>query len=310
MRSTIKDRLKEGVELVKNSVALYESGDYEKALAMSGKGELMVSESLDRLNTEDGIDEARYGNNINFGAVYHVFETNAEKLLKNESDKVARIMEAIRKNGILLEEFKVYNALTNPENVKSASTYTESVLKLAGTHKKEELKEANRKLARLMRKLKLNEDIDIPENDCKLYEAIETLITTKPSIANASVYDNMKFVVTEEVAKRNTMTESIGIDNIYNDKLNEIGEKYHTILNDDEKEFVSEVSAKNVDRKAIFESNREYLMGKIGKLVESDKENKDSWKTIYEKIEKKEYSEKNALADIAELIEIKAALEE
>ena len=310
MRSSVKDRLREGVALVRNSVALYESGDYEKALAMSGKGELMVSESLDRLGTEDGLDEAVYGDNINFGAVYHVFEANAESLFRNESDKVARVMEAIMKNWVLLDEFRVYNALTNPENVKSASSYTESVLKMAGVHSADELRESNRKLVRLMRKLKIDENVEIPDDDCALYEAIEYMITTEPSINTAAQYDNAKVFITEQVSKRNTTTSTEGIDQVYNGKIDEIAEKYHSLLNDDEKEFVSEVSAKGVDRKAIFESNKAFLVDRIGKLASTDKVNSDSWNSILERIEKKEYSEKNALADIAEMLEIRDTLDE
>lgn len=309
MRSSIKDRLREGVALVKNSVALYESGDYDKALSMSGKGELMISESLDRLGTEEGLDEAIYGDNINFGAVYHVFEANAESLFRNQSDKVARIMETIRKNKVLLDEFRIYNALTNPENVKSVPTYTETVLKMAGVHSANELKESNRKLVRLLRKMKIDENIEIPENDSALYEAIEYMITTEPNINSAAQYDNAKAFITEQVSKRNNVSTDT-IDKVYNEKIDEIAEKYHALLNNDEKEFVSEVSAKGVDRKAIFESNKQFLVAKIGKLASEDKTNTDSWKSILERIEKKEFSEKNALADIAEMIEIRDTLEE
>lgn len=309
MKSTLRDRIAEGITLIKESLSLYEAGEYEKALEMSGKGELMVSESVDRMGTEDGADEVLYGDNINFGAVYHVFESNAGEMLKTQSDKVGKIMSAISKDKVLLVEFKIYNALTNPENVKDAKSYTESVISMAGVHNKEELKEANRKLVRLMRKMKIDECVDIPSEDAALYESIEYVITTKPSITKAAQYDNTKAFITEEVSKRN-IVETDGVDKTFENRMNEIAERYSSVLTDDEKEFISEVSAPNVNRKEIFESNKEWLLNVFKTKMKEDARRADEWKAFSERVENKQFSEKTALSDIAEMLEIKDVLNE
>lgn len=309
MKSTIKENITKGVSLIKESVKLYESGDYEKALELSGKGELMVSESVDRLSTDSGSAEAIYGDNINFGAVYHVFESNIGDMMKTQSDKIGKVLEAIKKDRVLLMEFNVYNAFTNPENVSDAKTYTDSVLSMMEVRDKNTLKESNGKLVRLMRKLKFNECVDIPDGDARLYESIEYVMTTKPSISKAAEYGNAVSFITECVSNRNAVIGD-GVDKTYDGMMNDIAEKYHSILNDDEKEFISEVSAPDVDRKAIFESNRDWLIAELHKKISTDKDRSDEWKSVCEKVESKVFSEKTALADIAEMLEMKDVLSE
>ena len=309
MKNTIKDSIMKGIDSLYESVSLLEKGDYSHAMEANKKAVAMIQESIDKMNTEDGLSTALYGNNLNFGKIYSVFEANAPKLFESQKDKVTKIMKAIKDDKTLLDEFKVYNALTNPENVSNMDKYVDSVLSVMDVRKTSDLRESNAKFISLLRKLKLDESAANDNSIDQLYEDVEYMLTNKKSIDNVVEYNNVRNRIVEEAGKRNRTVSKKTVDEVFNERVAEINERYSKELTDDEKIFIKEMSDDNVDKKAIFEARKNSIVNVLKNNIREDRDNKKGWLSILEKVNSKEYNEKTAIEDIAELIEIEETIE-
>lgn len=309
MKNTIKDSIMKGIDSLYESINLLESGDYKQAMEANKKAVTMIQESIDKMNTEDGLSTALYGNNLNFGKIYSVFEANAPKLFESQKDKVSKIMKAIKDDKTLLDEFKVYNALTNPENVSDMDKYVDSVLSVMDVRKTSDLRESNAKFISFLRKLKLDESAANDNSIDQLYEDVEYMLTNKKNIDNIVEYDNIRNRIVKEASKRNRTVSKKTIDEVFNERVAEINERYSKELTDDEKKFIQEMSNDNVDKKAIFEARKNSIVNVLKNNIREDKDNKKGWSSILEKVNCKEYNEKTAIEDIAELIEIEETIE-
>lgn len=309
MKNTIKENIMKGIDSLYESINLLENGDYKSSMEANKKAVSMIQESIDKMNTDDGLSTALYGNNLNFGKIYSVFEANAPKLFENQKDKVTKIMKAIKEDKTLLDEFKVYNALTNPENVNDMDKYVDSVLSVMDVKKTSDLRESNAKFISLLRKLKLDESSANDNSTDQLYEDVEYILTNKKSIENIVEYDNIRNRIVEEALKRNRTVSKKSVDDVFNEKITEINEKYSKELTDDEKKFIKEMSDDNVDKKAIFEARKNSIVNVLKNNIREDRDNKKGWSSILEKVNSKEYNEKTAIEDIAELIEIEETIE-
>ena len=309
MKNTIKENIMKGIDSLYESINLLENGDYKSSMEANKKAVSMIQESIDKMNTDDGLSTALYGNNLNFGKIYSVFEANAPKLFESQKDKVTKIMKAIKDDKVLLDEFKVYNALTNPENVNNMDKYVDSVLSVMDVKKLSDLRESNAKFVSLIRKLKLDESSANDNSTDQLYEDVEYILTNKKSIENIVEYDNIRNRIVEEASKRNRTVSKKTVDEVFNEKITEINEKYSKELTDDEKNFIKEMSDDNVDKKAIFEARKNSIVNVLKNNIREDRDNKKGWLSILEKVNSKEYNEKTAIEDIAELIEIEETIE-
>lgn len=309
MKNTIKDSIMKGIDSLYESVSLLEKGDYSHAMEANRKAVTMIRESIDKMNTEDGLSTALYGNNLNFGKIYSVFEANAPKLFESQKDKVTKIMKAIKDDKVLLDEFKVYNALTNPENVSDMDKYVDSVLSVMDVRKTSDLRESNARFVSLLRKLKLDESAANDNSIDQLYEDVEYMLTNRKNIDNIVEYGNVRNRIVEEASKRNRTVSKKTVDEVFNERVAEINERYSKELTDDEKKFIQEMYNDNVDKKAIFEARKNSIVNALKSNIREDKDNKKGWSSILEKVNSKEYNEKTAIEDIAELIEIEETIE-
>lgn len=309
MTNEIKRNIEKGIALINESLVHFDNDDIYSAFKAYEEAGKYLKEAKKRSLTNEGKISMVYGGNRNFGMIYKIFESNTRELLKNknEAKKLNKIINMIKENKVLRNEFSVYNALTNPINVTDSREYVNEVTSLIRHYSPKTIRENNEKLINLFKECNLNENISVNDNEVELYEGIEYMLLNKKNFNNINEYSRIQNRLCEYVEENKTvLNEKRDIDTIYNEKVNEMVAKHDDILTEDEIRLIQDVENPSKARK-MFETYKreaiECLRKEIGNGVDSD-----SWKTILEDVEKKEYIKENALSDIAEFIDIKNEL--
>lgn len=311
MKNEITNNIDKGIKLLNEALKCYENGNYSSAYKAYQKAGEFLTEADNRANTADGQISLRYGGNRNFGVIYKIFESNTKNLLRDKSSqkKLKKIMGLIRENKVLNDEFNVYNAFTNPANVTNPNEYVSEAISLVTRYSKKTIRENNEKLINLFKEYNLNENISIDDNEIELFENIEYLLLHNKDFKNINKYNEIQNKLCEYVTENNVMlTESVSIDDLYENKLNEVIDKHGKELNEDEINLIMEVSDP-VKAKKLFNKYKADVVSLVNEQINAGND-VESWNTILEKINSKVYEQKNALTDIAEFIEIKNEIEE
>lgn len=306
MTNEITTNINKGVKLLNEAMKQYENGNYSTAFKAYKEAGSFLTEADNRTKTNEGKISLKYGGNRNFGVIYKIFESNTRELLSDKSSqkKLKKIMGLIRENKVLNDEFNVYNAFTNPTNVENPTEYVNEVINLINRHSQSAIRENNEKLINLFQEYKLNENISVDDKEIELFENIEYLLLHKKDFKNINKYTDVQKKLCEYVTENNRMiTESVNIDDIYDEKLNEFVDKHKNELNDDELDLVMEVS-NPVKAKKLFNNYKSEVISLVNEQISKGVDT-ESWKQILEKVNNKVYEEKTALTNIAEFIEIK-----
>lgn len=310
MDNIVTRNIENGTRLMEDALRMYSNGNNKLAYSTVKKAEECLREAYEAENTKEGIDAMKYGDNLNFGALYKVFESNTAAMFKDPSKhgNLKRIVETINSNRVLKDEFNAYNAFTNPKNVTDAGKYVDEAYGLIKKHTKAELLENNRELMKAMRDCGLNEDVSFSEEETGLFESVEYLMTSRKGFGNLAEFSAAKNIIKEYVENNNRIeNEEENIDAKYDEELNEIADKYEKMLSEDEIELVKNAQdpAKS---KSMFDNLKEKLTGILEKLSASGNE-ASSWKEILEKVKSKVYNSETAIQDIAEFMEILGEVE-
>lgn len=310
MKNSISEKIEKGLSLLNESLENYKKGDYTKANNLRINGNCILDEVQSLMKTQKGKDIMLYGDDNNFGIIYSVFEGNTDKLMECNQKGLVKILNIIKGNNVLLNEFIVYNAITHPENVSDATLYINEVFDIIPKYSKKEFTDANSKLIEAIRKEKLNEFIDIPEDDIKIFDCINSIMMNEKKLGNIKNFvDNKKFLA-EHVEKINVNTTKNNINDLYKDKIDEIKSKYDLLLNNNEKKFIQEITNPNVDKKLLFEDLKSNIISIVNKKISNDSEYTEQWLNILENVKNKVYNEADSLPLIAEMIEIKDTINE
>lgn len=310
MTNEISINIDKGIKLLNEALKRYEQGEYSSAYKAYQEAGGFLTEADNRAKTNEGKISLKYGGNRNFGMIYKIFESNTKELLRNKTSqkKLKNIMGLIRENKVLNDEFNAYNAFTNPINVENPDEYVNEAMSLITRYSKKTIRENNEKLINLFQEYKLNENISVDDNEIELFENIEYLILHNKDFKNINKYNEIQHKLCEYVTENNTMlTESKNIDELYDEKVNEVVRKHENELNEDEMKLVMEVNDP-MKAKKLFSKYKSEVVSLVNEQI---KEGKDieSWIEILNKLNSKVFESKTALTDIAEFIEIKNEIE-
>ena len=301
-----------GVKLLTEAISLYENNDLQAAYEKYQKAGKYLGEASQLLETEDGKLSIVYGGNRNFGVIYKVFENNTKELLKNKSGKrqLAKIMNTIKENKVLMDEFSVYNAFTNPTDVEDADKYVNESISLIKHYSPETLKENNDKLISVIRECKLDENVTLTDEETELFEAIEYLIVNEKHYSNLGKYSKIQKILCEHVNDNNFVKgENPDLDGLYEDKANELVRKHDSELNEYEIKLIRDVATNEDKARRLFAENQARAVELVQREIDKG-EDSDSWKSILENISGKTFDKKTALTDIAEFIGMTNELED
>ena len=297
--------------LMTSALKKYEKGDYE-----GGDRDRQEANRLYDL-AEKEVDSAQstailYGENRNFGTIYKVFESNTSKLFNNKKGrgKIKSILNLIKENKILKSEFNLYKALVYPESVSNVENYVNETLSIVPSFDKKQVIENNQKFIDLIRNLKLNEMIELSDDESKLFESIEYVMFNKKTFNNLNDYVNAKNYITEHIGKncKYTNIDNEKVDNVYNDGIKNITEKYDSVLNDEEKILIEKLSRLS-NKEAYFDiAKLDTIKTLNSQLNECAADNRNNLQKIIENVTNKKYNVTKFIADAAEFKEIKNML--
>lgn len=288
------------------SLDRYSSGNLAEAKALRRKANKLFDLYEKRANTKENKRDMLYGDDRNFGVMYHVFESNLNRLFNTSRGKeaIGTIAKMIRENKTLKAQFDIYNNIKNTD-VNEAKGYAEKVIATVPHLKKEDVKKANDKLLDVFERVGINETVDINDDDMTLYETVEYIMLNKPTLINLNEYDVCRKVLDEHVEHVIESRDTYNATKAFTEQLEAMQETIDKELNDDERKLIEAMSKSPEESERIFTQNKKKLQNKLNETISSaDKDSKDGWKAVLEKINKKTFSEATALKDTAEMIEI------
>ena len=315
------DNLHKGEVLMQQALKKYEDGDFEHGDKDRKEANHFFDLASKEINSEEGQMSQLYGESRNFGIIYNVFEQNIDNLLETKEGRkiIKEMYDLIKGNKILSEQFKIYDFFEKAKNVDNIKEFVAESTQIISNFDKKAIKENNDKLISIIRKGKLDEYVEIPEEIENLYEAIEYIILNKKNLNNINEYVNAQTVISEHIKKNNSEAILENKDNKtliddLKDKINEEQKKADDMINEDEKKLVESFLNEKENHRVIFNKYKESTLSKINEMIEKadDAEDKEGWKNIYEDISSRTFSE-NATENItncAEMLEITNTINE
>ena len=310
MKNSIYNNINKGVDLLNEAMKQYTNNNPAAAYKLYEAAGSYLKNANMKYNTRNGQDVIKYGDNCNFGAIYKIFEANTQNMLKNpkQTKQLANIMKIIKEDKVLANEFAIYNSITNPINVENPKEYVAESLNLTKQYTPDTIRQHNQKLLETFRKYKLNENININDEEQELFESIEYVITNPKSFNNINEYNKIQNHFVEYINENNQrIDKDINIETIYENKINDVINKHINNLNEDEIKLIRDITTNPAKAKKLFNENKKEVITLIEKEIKNNA-NANEWQEILENIKKKEYSKESALSNIAEFFEIKNTL--
>lgn len=272
----------------------------------------LANKFFDEMNAEEEEMDALYNESRNFGIIYQVIESNVPTLLETkEGQKVLRnIIKTIKGNKILHEQFKAYNNLQPLHKINNVDEYIAESLSLVPKFNKKDVKENNERLIKLIKKYNLDEMVDIDDEKLDLFESIEFVTMNKKSLKNIDDYVNATKMIKESIINLPVSeTKDFSIED-YAEEINNVSENIAKELNSAEIKLLKEVT--NGNSEEYFNECKSKTLSKLDEMISNEKdiETKSRLSKIYEKINNKRYNKKNAIVDIAEMVEMQDAIDD
>ena len=199
----------------------------------------------------------------------------------------------------------------HPYDVENPDIYINEAISVIERKPAKEIREANARLAKSVKNLRLNENIYVDDEFIQLCEAIEYALLNKPTISNVREYTKTKASLKESVAKNNRNSkERVNSDKMEEKGVENIVEKYNKELNDEEKKLVTEIATSKEKAEKRFTEMKTNLISLLNeKIKNAEESDKKGWQHIYETVSQKQFSIENALSLICDLIELKETIE-
>lgn len=311
-----KDLYEKAGVLMQGALKKYAEGDF----AGGDKERQQANELYDQAETEVNLAASKvsmlYGENRNFGLIYHVFESNAENLYKTKEGRKAikEMVKLIKENKVLKKQHSIYNAFKNiDEDIEKGvgvSGYVSKLLEHIEPISVRDIVENNNKLISLFEKHNLNEMVQVDDSTFKLYEAIEYVITHNLWFNNAKDYIYSSKII-EEHLQNNIVKTSVNENNTMStdELLDELKNRYKYSLNEDEQKVI-DVLMENSNTEETFNKYKEKLTENIKNIINNTSDNtvKERLNEVINGINCMVYSKKTIVDDIVKLIKIEDKL--
>lgn len=312
------DNSQKGSTLMQQALKKYAEGDFEGGEKDRKEANRYFDMFYAEINSEAGKMSQLYGESRNFGIIYNVFEQNIADVYQDKDKKmiIKEGFNLIKNNSILNEQFKIYDMFEKIDNVENAKEFVNEAVSLIKHFDKQEVKENNEKLINFIKKNKLDEYVEIPEETENLYEAIEYIILNEKKLDNINDFIKAQNVIVEHIQNDkktiNENEEKITFEDFKNN-LEKQEEELNENINEDEKKLLDMFVNPKTNKKAVFENYKKQTLEKINDMLQtSENEDKESWNKIYESVNSKTYSDKMTqnIINCAEMLEICSTIEE
>ena len=297
--------------MLKNALKRYEENDIEGAEKDRKLANSLLDKGMPEIKDSEEIDSDEiYTESRNFGIIYNIFESNAKKLFDGKNFKkssvIKDIIQTIKGDKILKEQFEIYNTLSNKIVSGDTEHYLNEALTLLPTFDKKEVIKANNKIIDKIRKGGLDENIKIDENKRNLYEAIEYVILNKKKLSNIEEYSKKRQVIKEDLDRNQIkMTNTTTLSKeAYRNQINSIFEKYTNRQNELEEKLFEDI--KNGNGQIVFENYKKQAIELISEEITkaNDISDKLDWNAVLTKTTLKQFNENHLLEDLMSFVGI------
>lgn len=292
-----------GIVMLKNALKKYEDGEFESA----DKDRELANQLLDKAREEGHSEtdiENLYGESRNFGVIYNVVNENTKLAFANKQDLkgLGKVLKHIKNNDILREQFEIYSSLEQTKVKNDVAHFVNEAVAMIPSYSKKKLVKENNELIKLIRQNKLTENIVIPQEKMKLYEAIEFVLTNKKNIANIDSLKTHKDTIMEYVEKYNKVDES----------LNETKETAVSIDNitEEEKQLLKDLNEGKGEE--VFNKYKNETIQLISEQVtmSDNLSDKIDWNGMLTRMMIKQYNPSKLLEDICDFINVQNIINE
>ena len=313
------DYSQKGSVLMQQALKKYAEGDFEGGDKDRAEANRWFDLASKQINSEAGKMSMLYGESRNFGIIYNVFEQNFDKLLETKQGKniIKEGYNIIKKNKVLNEQFKIYDAFEKTNNVDNVKDFVNEASMLVKNYDRQTIMENNEKLIKFIKEHKLDEYVHISEETENLYEAIEYIILNKKSFDNINNYIKAQKTISEHIEKnvKNKINETTNkeIFNEFEEKVDEAEKKIEENISAEEKKLLENFANDRIDKKTLFNEYKETTLKKVNEMIRlSEEEDKAGWEELYEDIKSRTFSEDNGLniSNCAEMLEICGTIDE
>ena len=314
------DYSQKGSVLMQQALKKYAEGDFEGGDKDRAEANRWFDLASKQINSEAGKMSMLYGESRNFGIIYNVFEQNFDKLLETKQGKniIKEGYNIIKKNKVLNEQFKIYDAFEKTNNVDNVKDFVNEASMLVKNYDRQTIMENNEKLIKFIKEHKLDEYVHISEETENLYEAIEYIILNKKSFDNINNYIKAQKTISEHIEKnvKNKINETTNkeIFNEFEEKVDEAEKKIEENISAEEKKLLENFTNDRIDKKSLFNEYKENTLKKVNEMIQlsEDEEDKTGWEELYEDVKSRTFSEDNALNinNCAEMLEICDTIDE
>ena len=314
------DYSQKGSVLMQQALKKYAEGDFEGGDKDRAEANRWFDLATRQLTSEAGKMAMLYGESRNFGIIYNVFEQNFDKLLETKQGKniIKEGYNIIKKNKVLNEQFKIYDAFEKTNNVDNVKDFVNEASMLVKNYDRQTIMENNEKLISFIKEHKLDEYVHISEETENLYEAIEYIILNKKSFNNINNYIKAQKTISEHIEKniKNKINETTNkeIFNEFEEKVDEVEKKIEENISAEEKKLLENFANDRIDKKSLFNEYKETTLRKVNEMIRlsEDEEDKAGWEELYEDVKSRTFSEDNALniSNCAEMLEICDTIDE
>lgn len=312
------DNLHKGSTLMQQALKKFADGDFESGEKDRKEANRYFDKFYVEINSEDGKMSQLYGESRNFGIIYNVFEQNIADVYQDKDKKmiIKEGFNLIKNNSILNEQFKIYDMFEKIDKVDNAKEFVNEAVSLIKHFDKQEVKENNEKLIKFIKKNKLDEYVEIPEETENLYEAIEYIILNEKKMDNINDFIKAQNVIVEHIQNDkktiNENEEKMTFED-FKSNLEKQEEELNENINEDEKKLLDMFVNPKTNKKSIFENYKKETLQKIkGAMQISEENDKEGWQKIYESVNSKVYSDRMTqnIINCAEMLEICNTIEE
>ena len=251
----------------------------------------------------------------NFGKIKNAFNNLLIEAVVRKDPKNKQIfgsyVKAIKENKILKTQFLIYNNIENKveENEFKANLFLQENLKLIEGFSKEEILEANTKLAS-----KINDIPEVIENK-ELYENISTLIFTNRLSENIDAVVEATTNIIQFI-KENKVNEAVEAIELPTSMLTSMmvekyNSKYSTIDESEFKIIKSLIDSSDEVKKTVYEETLRECIDLINEnLIDAPLDTKEKLLQVKDKLlnDKTDINE-DYLANISKLVELKSSLQ-
>ena len=314
------DYSQKGSVLMQQALKKYAEGDFEGGDKDRAEANRWFDLASKQINSEAGKMSMLYGESRNFGIIYNVFEQNFDKLLETKQGKniIKEGYNIIKKNKVLNEQFKIYDAFEKTNNVDNVKDFVNEASMLVKNYDRQTIMENNEKLIKFIKEHKLDEYVHISEETENLYEAIEYIILNKKSFDNINNYIKAQKTISEHIEKnaKNKINETTNkeIFNEFEEKVDKAEKKIEENISAEEKKLLENFTNDRIDKKSLFNEYKETTLKKVNEMIHlsEDEEDKAGWEELYEDIKSRTFSEDNGLniSNCAEMLEICGTIDE